>query len=30
MKLFSAHIEDLRMLYITNLKKALDMEQRIV
>jgi ferritin-like metal-binding protein YciE len=30
MKLFSAHIEDLRMLYITNLKKALDMEQTIV
>ena len=30
MKLFSAHIEDLRMLYITNLKKALDMEQKIV
>jgi ferritin-like metal-binding protein YciE len=30
MKLFSAHIEDLRTLYITNLKKALDMEQTIV
>ena len=30
MKLFSAHIEDLRTLYITNLKKALDMEQKIV
>jgi ferritin-like metal-binding protein YciE len=29
MKLFSAHIEDLHSLYITNLKKALDMEQRI-
>jgi ferritin-like metal-binding protein YciE len=29
MKLFSAHIEDLRSLYITNLKKALDMEQKI-
>jgi ferritin-like metal-binding protein YciE len=29
MKLFSAHIEDLRTLYITNLKKALDMEQKI-
>jgi len=30
MKLFSAHIEDLRTLYITNLKKALDMEQKIM
>lgn len=30
MKLFSAHIEDLRALYIDNLKKALDMEQTIV
>lgn len=30
MKLFSAHIEDLRTLYIDNLKKALDMEQTIV
>jgi ferritin-like metal-binding protein YciE len=30
MKLFSAHIEDLRSLYIDNLKKALDMEQTIV
>jgi ferritin-like metal-binding protein YciE len=30
MKLFSAHIEDLRTLYITHLKKALDMEQKIV
>jgi ferritin-like metal-binding protein YciE len=30
MKLFSEHIEDLRVLYITNLKKALDMEQKIV
>lgn len=29
MKLFSAHIEDLRTLYITNLRKALDMEQKI-
>jgi len=29
MKLFSAHIEDLRTLYITHLKKALDMEQKI-
>jgi ferritin-like metal-binding protein YciE len=29
MKLFSAHIEDLRTLYITNLKKALDMERKI-
>lgn len=29
MKLFSAHIEDLRSLYIDNLKKALDMEQKI-
>jgi ferritin-like metal-binding protein YciE len=29
MKLFSANIEDLRTLYITNLKKALDMEQKI-
>ncbi len=29
MKLFSAHIDDLRTLYITNLKKALDMEQKI-
>jgi ferritin-like metal-binding protein YciE len=28
--LFSAHIEDLRTLYISNLKKALDMEQKIV
>lgn len=30
MKLFSAHIEDLRTLYITHLRKALDMEQKIV
>ena len=30
MKLFSANIEDLRSLYIDNLQKALDMEQRIV
>lgn len=29
MKLFSAHIEDLRTLYISNLKKALDMERKI-
>ncbi len=29
MKLFSAHIEDLRTLYINDLKKALDMEQKI-
>ena len=29
MKLFSAHIEDLRTLYINNLKKALDMEEMI-
>lgn len=29
MKLFSAHIEDLRTLYVKNLKKALDMEQKI-
>ena len=29
MKLFSANIEDLRTLYINNLKKALDMEQEI-
>lgn len=29
MKLFSANIEDLRSLYISNLKKALDMEQKI-
>jgi ferritin-like metal-binding protein YciE len=29
MKLFSAHIEDLKSLYISNLKKALDMEQKI-
>jgi ferritin-like metal-binding protein YciE len=29
MKLLSAHIEDLRTLYISNLKKALDMEQKI-
>ena len=30
MKLFSAHIDDLRTLYVSNLKKALDMEQKIV
>jgi hypothetical protein len=29
MKLFSANIEDLHTLYVTNLKKALDMEQKI-
>jgi ferritin-like metal-binding protein YciE len=29
MKLFSAHIEDLHSLYISNLKKALDMERKI-
>src|SRR5664280_94924 len=29
MKLFSAHIEDLRSLYTSNLKKVLDMEQKI-
>jgi ferritin-like metal-binding protein YciE len=29
MKIFSANIEDLRTLYVTNLKKALDMEQEI-
>jgi ferritin-like metal-binding protein YciE len=29
MKLISANIEDLRTLYISNLKKALDMEQKI-
>ena len=29
MKLFSAHIEDMRTLYVTDLKKALDMEQKI-
>ncbi|HWZ50995.1 MAG TPA: ferritin-like domain-containing protein [Granulicella sp.] len=29
MKLFSANVEDLRSLYITNLEKALDMEQKI-
>ena len=28
-KIFSANIEDLRTLYIDNLKKALDMEQKI-
>jgi len=30
MKLFSANVEDLRTLYIANLRKALDMEQKIV
>jgi ferritin-like metal-binding protein YciE len=29
MKLFSANVADLRSLYITNLQKALDMEQKI-
>jgi ferritin-like metal-binding protein YciE len=29
MKLVSAHIEDLRTLYVSNLRKALDMEQKI-
>jgi len=29
MKLFSANIEDLRSLYFSSLKKALDMEQKI-
>jgi ferritin-like metal-binding protein YciE len=29
MKLFSENIEDLRTLYVTSLKKALDMEQKI-
>jgi ferritin-like metal-binding protein YciE len=29
MKFFSAHIEDLRSLYISDLKKALDMERKI-
>jgi len=29
LKLFSANIQDLRTLYISNLKKALDMEQKI-
>jgi len=29
MKIFSENIEDLRTLYIANLKKALDMEQKI-
>ena len=30
MKVFSANIQDLRTLYVSNLKKALDMEQKIV
>src|ERR1700742_1561690 len=30
MKLFSENIEDLRTLYVSNLKKALDMEQKII
>lgn len=29
MKLFSANIQDFRTLYVSNLKKALDMEQKI-
>jgi len=29
MKVFSANIQDLRTLYVNNLKKALDMEQKI-
>ena len=29
MKIFSANVQDLRTLYISNLKKALDMEQKI-
>ncbi len=29
MKLFSAHVQDLRTLYISSLKKTLDMEQKI-
>jgi ferritin-like metal-binding protein YciE len=29
MKLFSANVEDLQGLYVTDLKKALDMEQKI-
>ena len=29
MKFLSAHIEDLKSLYVSNLKKALDMEQKI-
>jgi ferritin-like metal-binding protein YciE len=29
MKLFSANIEDLQTLYVSNLKKALDMEEKI-
>ena len=29
MKIFSANVQDLRTLYIGNLKKALDMEQKI-
>ncbi len=29
MKVFSANIQDLKSLYISNLKKALDMEQKI-
>lgn len=30
MKIFSANIDDLKTLYISNLKKALDLEQKIV
>ena len=29
MKVFSANIQDLRTLYVTNLKKVLDIEQKI-
>jgi ferritin-like metal-binding protein YciE len=29
MKLFSAHVEDMRTLYVNSLKRALDMEQKI-
>jgi len=30
MKVFSSNIQDLRTLYVSNLKKALDMEQKIL
>src|SRR5712675_3409383 len=30
MKVFSANIQDFRTLYVSNLKKALDMEQKIL
>lgn len=29
MKIFSAHIEDLKSLYVSDLRKALDMEQKL-